>query len=644
MIGLTSAIQDPEGAINFGSIADATVWRRFMTPGRFFLTRQIGQFDMYISSGYFPIEPGQRQRMAISVAMAGGGLTVQNDLASAIKKQQQARTAFESDYQFAQAPIQPTLTAVPGDRKVTLYWDDLSEESEDRFIKRLGGNSKDFEGYRIYRATDSAFLDALTITDGTGIPTLLRPIAQFDLDDGISGFHPIDINGVKYDLGTDSGLRHSFVDTSLAVVNGQRYFYAVTAYDFGFESGNISPTETAIKLNISPDGEIESLGTNVAVVRPRAPVAGYLPAGVTAVEHAEGTSNGIVGFEIVDPRIIEEGHTYEITFEDTLIQGRIFSNAVTKNFTVEDLDDGIELFKSTLINEGDEVPLIDGIRLHLVNEARVSFNDALSRWSSNDIFSFQFSRVQFLSIIGEEKPNDYRVVFGEPGLGSAKDTTISFLRLPAKEVNFQVVNAISGQPVIFAFAEVDGTDGRFTINPDDANRTDTIYLLERNDANRLVYTWQITLNTIPRTGRNPQAGDTMHVFLRKPFLRQDIYRFTVHGEGADSESARSALNNIRVVPNPYVAAASWEPRNTFTSGRGARELHFVNLPQNCTIKIFNVNGVLIDEIEHQSSLDNGTAIWDLLSRDNLEISYGLYIYHIEAPGVGEKTGNFAVIK
>jgi hypothetical protein len=34
----------------------------------------------------------------------------------------------------------------------------------------------------------------------------------------------------------------------------------------------------------------------------------------------------------------------------------------------------------------------------------------------------------------------------------------------------------------------------------------------------------------------------------------------------------------------------------------------------------------------------------MLTKDNLEISYGIYLYHVEAPGVGEKVGKFAVIK
>ncbi len=646
LIGITSAVQDPAGAINFSTIADATIWRNFMTPGRFFLPRPTGEYDGYVSSGYFPIEPGQRQRMAVSVAMAGGGITKQADIESAIRKQRQATTAFETDYQFAQAPIQVTVTAVPGDRQVTLYWDDAAEFSEDRFIKRLNGPFQDFEGYRIYRATDAAFLDAKVITDAEGVPTLLRPIAQFDKEDGITGLHPVDINGVLFNLGDDSGLVHTYTDTGL--VNGQRYFYAVTAYDFGFAAGEISPTETPINVDVDPEGNIRT-GPNVAVVRPRAPVAGYLPAGVTELTHLEGTSSGQIGFTIVDPRIVNDGHQYEITFQDTLIRRITGDILTTKNFTLTDRTaNEVKLFRSRIFNQGEESPLIDGFRLFFVNEERVQLNTQASRWNNSGIYNFQFSPVQFLLLNGEQRPNDYQIIFGEVGTATSKDTTIrsgtTAVPLPAKDVNFKVINFNTKEPVTFAFAEIHGNDGKFTTHPTNSNLTDAILFLEPDRFGRLVWTWQLILRNVPRENRNPDVGDTLTVILRKPFLSSDVYRFTIRGEGESAELARQQLNRIRVVPNPYIAAANWEPRNPFASGRGPRELHFIHLPRKCTIRIFNVSGVLIDTIEHDSELDNGEAIWDMLSKDNLEIAYGIYVYHLDAPGIGQKTGTFAIIK
>ena len=100
------------------------------------------------------------------------------------------------------------------------------------------------------------------------------------------------------------------------------------------------------------------------------------------------------------------------------------------------------------------------------------------------------------------------------------------------------------------------------------------------------------------------------------------------------------------MPNPYVAAASWESRLPpgIISGRGERKIQFSHLPAKCTIRIYTVRGYLVDTLEHDQPLNDGTEFWDLKSKDGMDIAYGLYFYHIEAPGLGEMMGKFAVIK
>jgi hypothetical protein len=68
------------------------------------------------------------------------------------------------------------------------------------------------------------------------------------------------------------------------------------------------------------------------------------------------------------------------------------------------------------------------------------------------------------------------------------------------------------------------------------------------------------------------------------------------------------------------------------------------LPAKCTIRIFNVSGAMVKKIDHISSLMNGTEIWNVLSDENFEIAYGIYVFHVDAPGIGQKTGTFAIIK
>lgn len=133
--------------------------------------------------------------------------------------------------------------------------------------------------------------------------------------------------------------------------------------------------------------------------------------------------------------------------------------------------------------------------------------------------------------------------------------------------------------------------------------------------------------------------------MRKPFLSHDVFEFVVKEAMVDKELAKSQLNRIKVVPNPYVVTNAWEPLNPYSSGRGPRELHFIHLPEKCTIKIFNVRGHLVATLEHATpNIADGTEVWDMQSDDQLDIAYGLYIYHIEAGDLGQQIGKFAVIK
>ena len=81
-------------------------------------------------------------------------------------------------------------------------------------------------------------------------------------------------------------------------------------------------------------------------------------------------------------------------------------------------------------------------------------------------------------------------------------------------------------------------NGKFTIDTTDANRTDVIMLLEENDDGDLTWTWQLLLNLQPPDGRNPQAGDTLFINLKKPFLSADVYRFRMKKQSVSNDLAK----------------------------------------------------------------------------------------------------------
>ena len=130
----------------------------------------------------------------------------------------------------------------------------------------------------------------------------------------------------------------------------------------------------------------------------------------------------------------------------------------------------------------------------------------------------------------------------------------------------------------------------------------------------------------------------------KPFLKDDIYQFTMKGPHVDKSQAMIDMDKIKVVPNPYFAASAFEGQNTFASGRGPREIQFRYLPNECTIRIYSIAGELVKTIYHSSPLESGTGRWDLLTEDNLSAAYGMYVYHIDAPNIGQKIGKLAIVK
>jgi hypothetical protein len=113
--------------------------------------------------------------------------------------------------------------------------------------------------------------------------------------------------------------------------------------------------------------------------------------------------------------------------------------------------------------------------------------------------------------------------------------------------------------------------------------------------------------------------------------------------------AKNALDLIRIVPNPYYGSSAYE------QNRIDNRVRITNLPNKCTVKIFTMNGTLVRTIKRdvtdQEDLYVGTTgsgddikrskrisyvEWDLKNQNNISVASGLYIFHIDAPGLGEK--------
>ena len=378
-------------------------------------------------------------------------------------------------------PPAPKVFIVPADGKVTLYWDDVAEDFVDPALAKLPLIRRlNFEGYKVYKSTDPEFKDAYAVTDNQGNIQGYRPVAQFDRANGITLYHPASINGMRFWLGGDTGIRRIFVDEN--VINGKTYYYAVVAYthgdavpdfpppyinpetqqpyDFPPPTNTIythSPRESLLDLDFNPGTGDFKMGRNVVSVIPNAGAIGYIEPTNPVVDRISGSAGGSISVSIVDPAKVQPNTTYSITFEDTIISGATALDpdlVVTKSFTLTNLESGLKVFDRESRFRTEQLLIKEGLLVELTNAGdTVRVNEALSTWvttGSDQKHDFQFGVSTRYS-----KLADYRIDFFDAPVSRSEEYILRVgalnIFLPSEDVNFRVFNTTSGQEIPFAF-------------------------------------------------------------------------------------------------------------------------------------------------------------------------------------------------
>ena len=720
---------------------DESMWNRSV-PRNFGSIQQNADIVFIFGSGYISLAPKETKRISSSLLLA-------EDLDGLLVTARTVQTIYNKNYQFFRPPITPTMTAVPGDKKVTLYWDTAAELSVDPIT------GSDFEGYVIYRSTDPAFNDIQTITDGKGSRFLTEPLtdvegreAKWDVavrhetytdvnkngkydtgepfvdinkdgrwseevEDPWKGYHPVPYQdrGIQYYLGNNRGLVHSFVDSN-KVINGQTYYYAVVAYDHGDSTG-ISPTETTKKINEDPITSVLKFDVNTAQVIPGPRTSGYVAPSIPSqnVTHDQGIGTGPVRFRILNDLVVPSGGQYEISFADSFQNG--LRKEGGKNYSVLDTQpitetivpydtnytalrksgisndsqfkvtgangtvytQGVDylvsfergsvrrttgsaiphnqpvtvtyryypVFASRALKSEDSNPVFDGVELKILDHPVLEYDSVRSAWVEGTSNYRYFAK---LTSIGTRKrlwPADYEIRFSSANIDTALVQSGGLIRVP---VRYTVRDVTTGSPQRIQTFLAENTATR-----DQQWSPGEEIVLFKPGATGLstdTTTWGIIItkpadsSVVPKL---PGDGDVLLIASRRPFNTAD--RFTLKTESArvDNAIASSVMDNIYVVPNPYVGLSEIEPTNRLPGAtRGERRIYFEHLPSRCTIRIFTINGDLVQTLEHEAGIDNAREFWNLLNRDGFSVAYGVYIAHIDAPGIGEKTLKFALIK
>ncbi len=664
-IGLTSFYAPLFGAVNIHD--EETVWPN-VQPGFFDVPSQGVNQIWIFGSGAFQLAPNTSQRFSTSFVFGANE-------AAMFRSAAVAQRIYDSDYRFAVPPKQPKVRAIPGDGKVTLVWDELAEVSRDPVY------GEDFEGYRIIKSTDPQFNDAEDVTDSFGNGVYKRSIAQYDKINGLTGYHELQFgeeigipNGVHYYMGEDTGLQHTFTDTD--VINGVTYYYAVVSYDAGYDNTYfdreisdlenlfpISPSESPASIT-ETRGEITNLDPNTVIATPNPPASDLVLGSLDTddfnrLSKQSGQATGEVKASIVDedlllddrftvlfnqePVVYDGNDTSAVEYETTsfviLNQNgqRVDSSAVpsdldgnfVRNWNYELLDLGL------ILEFNNQVP----------SESNTQQNSGFTGSSETNLRTqVLLPSPTFSTPNPPVWPIQVVIEVGDAGqvLDSAFTSRTGNISFP---VNFRLYEKNTGYNIDFVFEEPDSTEnGRI-------DQDELIQLLFKADPsdNQFTTAWNIQFEKPVDTQGNdlpdseiipPVTGDVFELNAQIPFGSNDSYELNSTASFRDSTVNNSVLDEIIVVPNPYVAATIAEKKPFLASGRGEQKIEFKNVPLQARLRIYSSSGVFIRELQSE----DGVVNWDLKTKEGLDVAYGLYFYHVNAPGIGEKTGKFAIIK
>jgi len=279
-----------------------------------------GDRRLGVCAGPFNMAFGDTQEVVVGV-VAGIGSNFLSSITVMKNNDIAVQNAYNDLFDLPKAPPAPVIQPVVADKQLVLDWSgSTADVAATEGFDRKGYT---FQGYNVYQvASPSTSIPLASDKRELGSRTDVKLIATFDKADAIrtivdNTFDPalgITVQIVRQ-IGTDSGIRRVLEITrdqirSAPLVNGQRYYFAVTAYGY-------NPSDQALThaLESTP---------GVLTLIPRSPNPGTVLGSAIgdtlsvengAVAHA-GPSDGFVKVLVVNPEKVT-GHQYKVIF-DTL--------------------------------------------------------------------------------------------------------------------------------------------------------------------------------------------------------------------------------------------------------------------------------------------------------------------------------------
>jgi hypothetical protein len=612
-------------------------------------------------SGPFDLAPGQVARLVIAgIGAPYGGANQpwadrgRDSLIYLARVANTAQFIYDQGWLLPGPPLAPNLTLVPGDNQVRIVWDNLPEKSPDPYWVKVVGDPQnpnydpkyrgyDFQGYVVYKSkngVDWRILGQCDLAD-----TIPSPDTLLAFPPGNDSTLP-DSLWIKM---RNSGTYYSLEDN--AVVNGFKYYYCVTAYDWNYvtterdSAGNPVAWDTLILRS--------GLVSNFTTV-PRWEAANYVQP-LTSVTTVLGdtTKPGLKCSTYVVAPAKVTAESYQLRFDKPIYGGA--ANTGISKYWMLNIDQATIVdsgaFMYTIGNRTTRyLPVFNGQGMKL------SFYQLTPTKAVDTVYVETGSYPADKPRAGGASPQglwayrgaDYRVRFdNSPGYLTAKV--------------WDATHTTEGDTAWLEFTRFDGlsasrerADGWCFVNRAGRNPTDTlktgIYSLYVGGGLVSLNVVNGTADSIGTALGDLQPGD---IWLLKgrttEYSAPYLNRYSVSSTPGIADSSRSYELGVKVVPNPYIVFNSWEKTTD------ERAVRFTHLPAECVIRIFSTSGDLVKTINHTSTPEGGlpleaggTATWDFTNDSGSAqtsgqlVASGVYVYHVES-AVGEAVGKLVFI-
>ncbi len=639
---------------------------------------------LMLSSGPFTMSPGDTQVVVVALIVGQGnnrlssisGLRFNDDF---------AQDAFDKNFDLPSPPSQPKVEVAPSHGTIALSWDAAS-----RTAYSQPGYA--FEGYNVYQGATVAgpWTRVATFDEVDNIRVIFD--AVFDVTTGQL------IPNYPVAFGSDNGVQFTYTATQDAVrggplYDGTQYYFAVTAYSYN-PIGLPKVLENAQAVvrampQRAPSGTDLSTASATAVT--------YLRR-----DTSKPPTTDVVSVNVADPSLVT-GHIYKVSFQalNPPFSGQVGQDTATVLYawSLTDSTTGTVLLANQLNRRGDgDYRVVDGIQvvedgkyfpalqsasyennvtthrraLEGVNWGGAAFDGgADSGWNfwggsldpSSMPDSFTTVELRFSHTATQKA---YRYFRCEQADGSAPTPGRLYNYGGFHTVNFQAWDTVNNQQLDVAFiermiTEADGTylpdaqqpasqDSTWDPPSDGVGGREYLFVFRRpySATPKSMYTANDAINdpSMPimwavwaqlRSDADViDDGDGFNWTWANPAKDNDVFVFGTSALKQNNAGlAKSRLSAIRAVPNPYYSHSTYE-LNQFN-----RIVRFVNMPEQCTVRIFNLAGQLVRTIR-KTDPTTSVLTWDLLTDNQLPVASGVYIYYVDVPGVGNYTGRMAI--